>query len=114
MRAGGASSQTACSSPRVRTCPTPAPRPAPAPRPPPRREVVRGVLRIRDQTGSRVPVFIDKMRAANWPDSQTIVSEAARRGVPLMGGSVLPYVPLDRPLHAAKVEVAVAVASTPG
>ena len=84
-----------------------------APSPTPRLQVVREVLRILDQTGSRVPVFIDKMVAANWPDSQTIVSEAARRGVPLMGGSVLPYVPLDRPLRTAKVEVAVAVASTP-
>jgi hypothetical protein len=78
-----------------------------------RLHVVREVLRIMEQSGSRVPIFIDKMLASDWTDSQAIVTEAARRGVPLMAGSVLPFVPLNQRLPAAKVEVGVVVASTP-
>jgi hypothetical protein len=74
---------------------------------------MREVFKILESAEARVPIFIDKMLAAGWADSQAIVAEAERRGVPLMGGSVLPYVPLDRPLRAARVEVGVAVASTP-
>lgn len=78
-----------------------------------RAQVMREVLRIMDQTGTRVPVFIDKMLAASWDDSQTMVAEAARRGVPLMAGSVLPFTPLDQPLRTSGVEVGVVIASTP-
>jgi hypothetical protein len=78
-----------------------------------RLQVVREVLRILEQTSTRVPLFIDKMLAGEWSDSQAIVSEAARRGIPLMGGSVLPYVPLDRPVRTGRVEVGVVIASTP-
>ncbi len=83
------------------------------PSPSPRLQVIRDVLRILDQTGARVPIFIDKMIAGNWSDAQAIVSEAKRRGVPLMAGSVLPYTPLDRPVPTGKVAVAIAMASTP-
>lgn len=83
------------------------------PSPTPRLGTVRQVLRIFDQSGRRVPVFIDKMLAANWEDSQAIVAESARREIPLMGGSVLPFLPLDRPVRAGRVVVAVAIASTP-
>jgi hypothetical protein len=76
-------------------------------------QIVRDVSRIFDQTGARVPLFIDKMLASEWSESQAIVSEAARRGVPLMGGSVLPYIPPDRPVRTGKVEVGVVIASTP-
>ncbi|MDR7519772.1 MAG: hypothetical protein QN131_03645 [Armatimonadota bacterium] len=76
-------------------------------------QVVREVLAILDRTGVRVPVFLDKMLAADWADSQAIVVEAARRNVPLMAGSVLPFAPLDRPLRAGRPEVGVVVASTP-
>ena len=78
-----------------------------------RLHVVREVLRIMDQTGSRAPIFIDKMLASDWADSQAIITEAARHGVPLMAGSVLPFVPLDQPLRANRVEVGVVIASTP-
>ncbi|MDR7457100.1 MAG: hypothetical protein QN147_01225 [Armatimonadota bacterium] len=76
-------------------------------------EVMREVYRLLDLTGARVPVFVDKMLAASWQDSQAITSEAARRGIPLMAGSVLPFTPLSRPLHSAGVQVGVVVASTP-
>lgn len=78
-----------------------------------RLQVVREVVRILDQTGARVPIFIDKQLAGDWSDSQAIVSEAARRGIPLMGGSVLPYVPLDRPIRTGRVDVGVVIASVP-
>lgn len=78
-----------------------------------RAQVVREVLRILDQTGGRIPIFVDKMLAANWADSQAIVAEAARRQVPLMAGSVLPFTPLDRPLRSGRVDVGVVIASTP-
>ena len=81
--------------------------------PTPRLRVVREVLRILDQTGTRVPIFVDKMPAANWGDSQTIVAEAARLGVPLMAGSVLPYTPLDRPVRGGGVEVGIVIVSAP-
>ena len=46
------------------------------PSPTPRLQLVRQVLRIFAETGTRVPIFIDKMLAANWADSQAIVAEA--------------------------------------
>lgn len=76
-------------------------------------QVVREVLMLMDRAGTRLPIFIDKMLAGTWEDSQTIVAEAARRGVPLMAGSVLPFTPLDRPLRRQGIEVGVVVASTP-
>ncbi len=78
-----------------------------------RLQIVREVLRIVDQTGARIPIFIDKMLAADWADSQAIVSEVRRRDIPLMAGSVLAYAPLDRPVPTGKVEVAMVIASTP-
>ncbi len=78
-----------------------------------RLQVVREVLRIMDQTGSHVPIFIDKMLASSWTDSHAIVTEAARRHVPLMAGSVLPFPPLDQPIRTSGVEVGVVAASTP-
>lgn len=81
--------------------------------PTPRFQVWREVVRILDQTGVQVPIFIDKMLAANWADGQAMVADAARRGIPLMAGSVLPYMPLDRPVRSGKVEVAVAMSGGP-
>ncbi len=81
--------------------------------PTPRLQLLREVFRILDQTGGRTPIFIDKMLSPNWEDSRAIVAEAARRSVPLMAGSVLPYIPPERPLPAGKVEVGVVVASVP-
>lgn len=78
-----------------------------------RLQIIRDVLRLMEQTGTKVPIFVDKMLASSWPDSQAIVAEAARRSVPLMAGSVLPFTPLDQPLRAGRVEVGVVAASTP-
>lgn len=78
-----------------------------------RLQVVQEVLRIMDQTGAHVPIFVDKMLASSWTDSQAIVAEAARRGVPLMAGSVLPFTPLDQSLRPGRVAVGVVIASTP-
>lgn len=78
-----------------------------------RLQVVREVLRIVDQTGAHIPIFIDKMIAADWSDTQAILAEAKRREVALMAGSVLPYAPLDRPVPSGKVAVAIVIASTP-
>ncbi len=89
------------------------PRSGELPSPTPRLRLFREVLRILEQTGERVPVFIDKMLAANWADAQTIVAEASRRGIPLMAGSVLPYTPFDRPVRTGKVDAAVALTSAP-
>jgi predicted dehydrogenase len=83
------------------------------PSPTPRLQTVREVMRILDLVGASVPIFIDKMLAANWADSQTIVAEAARRSIPLMAGSVLPFTPLDRPVRSGNVAVAVTIASAP-
>jgi hypothetical protein len=83
------------------------------PSPTPRLQVVRQVLRILAETGTRVPIFIDKMLAANWADSQAIVSETARQEVPLMAGSVLPYMPLDRPVRSGKITMGIVIASAP-
>jgi hypothetical protein len=81
--------------------------------PTPRLQMLREVFGILDRAGARVPIFIDKMLAANWSDSQAIVADATRRGVPLMAGSVLPYTPLDRPLRPGGVAVGIAVAAGP-
>ena len=83
------------------------------PSPTPRLQVMRDVLKIMDQTGTRVPVFIDRMLAANWADSQAMVAEATRLGVPLMAGSVLPYTPLDRPAKTTGIEVGIVISGGP-
>jgi hypothetical protein len=67
-----------------------------------------------DRVGSRVPVFVDKNLAATWEESQAIIAEGTKRGVPMMAGSVVPWVPLDpAPPAGRKPLVAVAVASAP-
>ncbi|MBI3912034.1 MAG: hypothetical protein HY320_14025 [Armatimonadetes bacterium] len=67
-----------------------------------------------DRAGARVPVFVDKNLAATWEESQTIVAEATRRGVPLMAGSVVPWVPLDpTPPAGQRPTLAVSIASAP-
>lgn len=71
-------------------------------------------MAVFDRTGSRVPVFIDKNLAATWDDSQMMVAEGTRRGVPMMAGSVVPWIPLDPPPPAGRRPlVAVAVAAAP-
>lgn len=83
------------------------------PSPTPRLQLMKEIFRILDQAGARVPIFLDKMLAANWADAQAIVAEAARRGIPLMAGSVVPYMPVDRPLRAGKVEVGMVIVAGP-
>ncbi len=78
-----------------------------------RLQIMREVARVMDQTGTRVPVFIDKLLAGTWPDSRALVAEAGTRGIPLMAGSVLPFLPLDRPLRTSGIQVGVVIASTP-
>ncbi|MDR7418908.1 MAG: hypothetical protein QN178_08345 [Armatimonadota bacterium] len=67
-----------------------------------------------DRAGRPVPVFVDKNLAATWEESQAIVAEAARRHVPLAGGSVVPWVPLEpAPPAGRRVQVAVAISAAP-
>ncbi len=74
----------------------------------------RDTMTVFDRAGSRVPVFVDKNLAATWQESQTIMTEGAKRGVPLMAGSVVPWVPLEPSLPVGrKPLVAVAVAAAP-
>ncbi|MGH2452763.1 MAG: hypothetical protein ACRDF5_03235, partial [bacterium] len=89
------------------------PRSGVAPSPTPRLQTMREIYRVLDQAGGAVPIFIDKLLSANWADSQSIVAEAARRQIPLMAGSVLPFTPLDRPVRPGRVEVAVAIVAGP-
>ena len=56
-----------------------------------RLQVMQEIFRIMNLAGAHVPIFVDKMLSASWPDSQAIVTEAARRRIPLMAGSVLPF-----------------------
>jgi len=78
-----------------------------------RLQIMREILQIFDRTGTRVPIFLDKMLAAQWQDAEAIVTETRRRGIPLMAGSVLGYLPLDRPVQTGRLNVAVVAASTP-
>jgi hypothetical protein len=67
-----------------------------------------------DRAGSVVPVFMDKNLAATLQESLTVVAEASRRRVPLMGGSVVPWVPLHPPLPAGRrALLGVVVAAAP-
>jgi hypothetical protein len=67
-----------------------------------------------DRAGARVPVFVDKNLAATWDESQTIMAEAAKRHVPIMAGSVVPWVPPDPALPAGRrATIGIAVASAP-
>lgn len=74
----------------------------------------RETMAVFDRVGSHVPVFVDKNLAATWEESLAITAEGAKRGVPMMGGSVVPWVPLDPPPPPGrKPQVAVAVAAAP-
>ncbi len=74
----------------------------------------RETMAVFDRAGSRVPVFVDKNLAATWDESQAIIAEGSKRGVPMMGGSVVPWVPLEpRPPVGRRPLVAVAVAAAP-
>jgi hypothetical protein len=67
-----------------------------------------------DRAGARVPVFVDKNLAATWDESQTIMAEAAKRNVPVMAGSVVPWVPPDpTPPSGRRATIGIAVASAP-
>lgn len=81
--------------------------------PSPRLQLMREVFRILDQVDARVPIFIDKMLATNQADAQAIVAGAAQRSIPLMAGSVLPFMPLDRPMRAGQAAVAVVIGAGP-
>jgi hypothetical protein len=71
-------------------------------------------MAVFDRAGRTVPVFMDKNLAATWDESQTIIAEAAKRGVPLSGGSVVPWVPLvPAPPEGRRAQAAVAVAAAP-
>jgi hypothetical protein len=74
----------------------------------------RETMAVFDRVGSVVPVFVDKNLAATLQESLVVVAEAARRRVPTMAGSVVPWVPLDPPLPAGRRPVlAVVVAAAP-
>ena len=74
----------------------------------------RETLAAFDRAASRVPVFVDKNLAATWEESQAIITEGTKRGVPMMAGSVVPWVPLEPPLPGGRRPlVAVAVAAAP-
>jgi hypothetical protein len=67
-----------------------------------------------DRAGSKVPVFVDKNLAATWDESQAIMSETAKRNIPVMAGSVVPWVPPDPALPAGRrATLGIAVASAP-
>jgi len=83
------------------------------PSPTRRAQLVAEILAILDKTGARIPIFIDKMLAANWQDSQEIVRAARRSNIPLMAGSVLAFAPPDRLVRIGRPRVAVVAASTP-
>ena len=65
----------------------------------PKRRVFDEIVRVFDESGRVVPVFIDKHLADTWTDAKAIYDEAQRRKIPLMAGSSLPtlwrYPPLD-------------------
>ena len=74
----------------------------------------RDTMAVFDRVGGHVPVFVDKNLAATWLESQTIIGEGAKRSVPMMAGSVVPWVPLEPSLPVGrKPVVAVAVAAAP-
>ncbi|MDR7542808.1 MAG: hypothetical protein QN120_01005 [Armatimonadota bacterium] len=80
----------------------------------PQFRLFRETMAVFDRTGSVVPVFVDKNLAATLDESLTLVAEAARRRVPLMGGSVVPWVPLEPPLPAGRrMQLAIAVSAAP-
>lgn len=93
---------------------TPLPGGGASPEPSGQFRLFRETMGVFDRAGSRVPVFVDKNLAATWEESQGIVAEAARRGVPLMAGSVVPWVPLEpAPPAGRRPTVAVAIAAAP-
>ena len=65
----------------------------------PKRRVFDEIVRVFDESGRVVPVFIDKHLADTWTDAKAIYDEAQRHKIPLMAGSSLPtlwrYPPLD-------------------
>ncbi len=74
----------------------------------------RETMTIFDRAGARVPVFVDKNLALTWDESQTMIADGNRRGVPMMAGSVVPWVPLEPPPPVSRrPTVAVAVAAAP-
>jgi hypothetical protein len=80
----------------------------------PQFRLFRETMAAFDRAGGAVPVFVDKNLAATLDESLAIVSEAARRRVPLMGGSVVPWVPLEPPLPAGRrMQLAIAVSAAP-
>ncbi len=68
-------------------------------------------------TASVDEALLDDPRAAQpklAEESQTIIAETARRGVPMMAGSVVPWVPLEPPPPGGgRPQVAMAVAAAP-
>ncbi|HET8679464.1 MAG TPA: hypothetical protein VFM39_05050 [bacterium] len=93
---------------------TPLPRGAPSGEPSGQYRLFRDTMAVFDRTGSRVPVFVDKNLAATWEESQSIIAEGTRRGVPMMAGSVVPWVPLEpRPPAGMRPTVAVAASAAP-
>lgn len=56
----------------------------------PKRQAFEEVVEVFRETGTVVPVFMDKHVADNWEDAKWIYDTAQEMGIPMMGGSSLP------------------------
>ncbi|MFT5467652.1 MAG: hypothetical protein ACI8UO_002758 [Verrucomicrobiales bacterium] len=56
----------------------------------PKRRFFAEVIKVFEESGRVVPVFIDKHLADNWTDAKWIYDEARRLKIPLMAGSSIP------------------------
>ena len=78
----------------------------------PKRRLFEQVVKVFEDSGRVVPVFVDKHLSDNWEDAVWIHDTAKRMGVPLMAGSSLPvlwrYPPIDVE-RGAELEEIVAV-----
>lgn len=78
----------------------------------PKRRLFEQIVRVFDESGRVVPVFVDKHLADNWADARWLYDAARRRNIPLMAGSSLPvlwrYPPAEVP-RAARLKEIVAV-----
>jgi hypothetical protein len=57
----------------------------------PRRRFFEEILRVFQDSKKTVPVFNDKHLAATWDDAQWMAQQAAKRMIPLLAGSSLPF-----------------------
>ncbi len=80
----------------------------------PQFRLFRATMAAFDRAGRGAPVFVDKNLAATLDESLAVVAEGGRRRVPLMGGSVVPWVPLVPPLPLGRrPQLVIAAAAAP-